>query len=195
MGAYFLEELRKIKTIVPQMTVTNWSAYTNQPANDGVEVISDSASDVGRCTIWGTTYATGALTYETVTLTGTTVVNTSKTDWGNVYGIFLGESNGTKITRAVGTITVREKSADQAITTLTASEFQDGMVCFNCPGQIVQFSNYSGTLYWSTLITAATSLNAVTEVGVVNIPVLVDKYLSLISDNTGAVVQLIVMEG
>lgn len=195
MGAYFTEELRKIKTIVPQMTVTNWSGFNNQPTNDGLEIGSDSASDVGKCTIWGTTYATGALTYETITLTGTTYVATSKLTWGNVYGVFLGEANGKKITRAVGTITVREASANQAVTTVTAGNFQKGMACFNCQGQVVQFSNYSGTLYWSTLTEAVTSSTGVTEVGVVNVPVLVTKNLSLISDNTGAVVQLIVMGG
>jgi hypothetical protein len=194
MGGYFVEEVRKIKTIVPQMTVTNWAGYGNQPANDGVEIISNSASDTGLCTIWGTNYSTGALTYETVTLTGTSAVSTTKITWGNIYGIFLGDAYGRKITRAAGTITVREASLNATITTLSAAAFQSGMACFLCEGEVVEFSNYSGNLYWNTLV-AATALNSITEVGTVTVQVLCGKYLSLISDNTGAVVQLVVMEG
>jgi hypothetical protein len=176
------------------MTVTNWSAFGNQPTNDGVEVVSDSASDTGLCTIWGTDNSTGAIAYETIRLTGTSAVSTTKVTWGNVYGIFLGEADGKRITRAVGTITIRKATGNATIITVTAGNFQKGMAIFLCEGETVEFSSASGTLYWNTLV-AATSTNSITESGVVDVSVLVDKYLYFISDNTGAVVQLTVLEG
>ena len=71
--------------IIPLFDVGAWSGFTNQPADDGVEVLSNSASDVGKLTIFGTTHGTGAFAYETITLNGVTAVATTKVDWGNVY--------------------------------------------------------------------------------------------------------------
>ena len=63
---------RQSAYVIPTFDLLAWSGFTNQPADDGVEIVSSSASDVGKCTIFGTTHAGGAFAYETVTLTGTT---------------------------------------------------------------------------------------------------------------------------
>ena len=87
--------------IIPMFDLLAWSGFTNQPTNDGVEVVSNNAGDTGKCTIFGTTNSTGAFAYETITLNGVTAVATTKTDWGNVYGVFLGDIYGqNKIGRA-----------------------------------------------------------------------------------------------
>lgn len=94
--------------------------YTNQPANDGVELVSSSALDVQTATVIGTTNGTDTTVAEAVVLTGTTPVATVKTDWGVILAIKLSSA-------AVGTITVREASADLAITTLAPAATSSGV--------------------------------------------------------------------
>lgn len=98
------------------------TAFTNQPANDGVEVVSASAADTTQTiTVIGTTQGTDTVVVETVTLTGTTPVATTKVDWGLILAV-------KKSAATAGTVTVREASADQAITTLTAAVLSQGVV-------------------------------------------------------------------
>lgn len=94
--------------------------YGNQPANDGVELVSDSALDVQTATVIGTTTGVDTVVVEAVVLTGTTPVATVKTDWGIILAIKLSSA-------AVGTITVREASADQTITTLAPAATSSGV--------------------------------------------------------------------
>lgn len=94
--------------------------YTNQPANDTVEFVSSSALDVQSATVIGTTNGGNVVVVETVVLTGTTPVATIKSNWGVVLAIKLSSA-------AVGTITVREGSADQTITTLAPAATSSGV--------------------------------------------------------------------
>ncbi len=103
-------------------------AFTNQPANDAIEVISNSISDTQQLTLWGTTNGGVVLVSETITLTGTTAVTTAKSDWGVLLGVEV--PYGQK--PAAGTITIREASGNAAITTLTAGQRRKGVV--NVPG-------------------------------------------------------------
>lgn len=98
------------------------SAFTNQPNNDGVEVVSASAADTTQTvTIIGTTTGTDTVVVETVTLNGTTEVPTVKVDWGMILAV-------KKSAATAGTVTVREASADQTITAgLTASVLSVGV--------------------------------------------------------------------
>ncbi len=102
------------------LAVDDGVAFTNQPTNDGVEILSDSASDVGTVTVIGFTTGGVVMVVETITLTGTTFVPTVKTDWGSVVAI--------KADAHVGTITVREASADAAIVTLATGTNSAGVV-------------------------------------------------------------------
>lgn len=98
--------------------------FTNQPANDAVEVVSSSASDVSQViTIFGTTNGTTTVVKEEVTLNGTTPVATTKSDWGEILGVEI--KLGTPL--SVGTVTVREASGDLAITTLSAGTRRSGV--------------------------------------------------------------------
>jgi hypothetical protein len=84
-------------------------SFTNQPTNDGVTVVSDDAADTTQTvTIIGTTHGGIVLSSETVTLNGTTAVNTTKTDWGNIVGIKLSA-------QTAGTLTVKETSGGATI--------------------------------------------------------------------------------
>ena len=141
------EIFRQIEFIIPLFDTDAWSGFTNQPDGDAVEILSDSASDVGKCTIFGTNKTTGAFKYETVTLTGATAVTTTETDWGNIYGMFLGDIYGKNIAAAVGTITFREASGNQAINTLTAGDISDGLVAFDFKGKDITIVQVSGNLY------------------------------------------------
>ncbi len=98
------------------------SAFTNQPANDGIEVVSASADDTTQTvTIIGTTNGTDTVVVETVTLNGTTAVSTVKTDWGVVLAV-------KKSAATVGTVTVREASGNATITAgLTAAVLSVGV--------------------------------------------------------------------
>ena len=192
----FVRSLYKsIEAIIPTMTITNWAGFGNQPDGDAVEVLSNSASDVGLCTIWGSDKTTGELCYETITLTGVTEVKTAKLNWDDIYAIFLGSISGKSITPAVGTITVREASANQTITTLTAGEIQKGMLILKLDGKATEIANASGKIYVNTvaLATAANGLyNAGSSAG--GFSLLVKDKLYIISDNTGCSTQIAILE-
>ena len=88
-------------------------AFTNQPAGDGVEIISSSASDVSAIKIWGyrsgKTY--GALTSESITLLGVSQATSIYTDWEALIAVEYPST-------PVGTVTIREASGNATITTL-----------------------------------------------------------------------------
>lgn len=112
------------RTVVPGLVIlgsTVGAAFTNQPANDGVEVVSSSASDTTQTVdIYGTTFRTNTVVKETITLTGVTAVSTTKTDWDYILGVELSAT-------CAGTITIREASADATITTITAGNTTSGI--------------------------------------------------------------------
>lgn len=98
-------------------------AFTNQPTNDGIEIISSSASDTQTMRVYGTTFGGYVVVVEDVVLTGITAVASVKVDWGVILGVEI-ISGGL----AVGTITVREASGNATITTLSAGEASKGIV-------------------------------------------------------------------
>ena len=103
-------------------TSATGSAFTNQPADDGVEVVSSSASDITQTvTVIGTTQATDTVVVEELALDGTTAVSTVKADWGVILAVKLDAA-------CVGTITFREASANAAITTIAPAALQSGVV-------------------------------------------------------------------
>jgi hypothetical protein len=177
--------------IIPMMDVGAWSGFTNQPANDGVEVVSNNAGDVGKCTIFGTTHVGGAFAYETITLNGVTAVATTKVNWGNIYGIFLGDIEGKNISPAVGIITVREASADQTITTLAANAISKGMVAFNLAGKDIILNAHSGNVWkrQAGVVTTANGFKMNLTAGNIKEEKVVSM-LYLISDAEGATVQI-----
>lgn len=96
-------------------------AFTNQPANDGVEIVSANAGDTTQTTtIIGTTTGTDTVVVETVALNGTTVVSTVKTDWGVILAVKLSAS-------CAGTVTWREASGNATITTATTGVLSKGV--------------------------------------------------------------------
>lgn len=100
------------------------TAFTNQPANDGVEIVSsDNGDTTQNITIIGTTQGTDTVVVETKTLTGTSQVATTKTDWGFILAVKLSAA-------CAGTVTVREASGNATITTLTAGVLQKGVVTY-----------------------------------------------------------------
>lgn len=121
-------------------------AFTNQPANDGVEVLSANAGDTTQTvTIIGTTNGADTVVVETVTLTGTTAVATIKTDWGVILAV-------KKSAATLGTVTVREASGDATITAgLTAAVLSVGVKTVAAADQLA----YNRTL--SALASGATT--------------------------------------
>lgn len=99
-------------------------AFGNQPANDGLEIGSASASDTMQVTVYGTTNGGVTVVTETITLTGTTFVSTVKTDWGVILGFEIPLGQPT----AAGTITVREASGNATVATLAAGSRQAGVI-------------------------------------------------------------------
>ncbi len=91
----------------------------NQPANDGVDIVSTDANDVGTVTIIGTTTATDTVVVEVMTLNGTTRVTSTKTDWGFVLAV--------KSTDHLGTISIDDATGNAAITTLAAGTNSAGV--------------------------------------------------------------------
>ncbi len=99
-------------------------AFANQPANDGVTVVSDSAADTAiPVNIIGTTNGTDTVVEEVVFTdgtNGTTPVNSSKTDWGVILAI--------KTIAHAGTITVSETSGSAAIKALATGTNSAGVI-------------------------------------------------------------------
>lgn len=180
--------------IIPMFDLLAWSGFTNQPAGDGVEIVSDNAGDTGKITIFGTTHVGGAFAYETVTLNGVTEVATTKTDWGNIYGAFLGDIYGQNITPAVGTITLREASADQAITTIVATKISKGLVAFDLTGKQIILNVHSGNA-WKRCggVASATTGFKMNLTGGNIKEEKIASMLYLISDTTGATAQIEVL--
>ncbi len=100
------------------------AAFTNQPANDGLEMVSSEAADITQSvTIYGTTQGTDTVVAETLALDGTdgtTQVATVKTDWGFILGVVVDAA-------PTGTITIREASGNQTVTTLTPTVLSRGI--------------------------------------------------------------------
>jgi hypothetical protein len=102
------------------------SAFTNQPANDSLTIVSSSAADATgegeadkTVTIIGTTNGGVVVVLETIVLTGVTPVVTTKADWGLVLAV--------KKTATTGTITITETSGGLTVTTLTPSATSKGV--------------------------------------------------------------------
>lgn len=110
------------------------TGFTNQPANDGIEVVSSSASDVQYLDLYGTTNGGVVVVKERVLLTGTTAVATTKTDWGVLLGAIIPNGLGAA---AVGTITIREASGNATITTITAGNRSSGVITVASADQVM----------------------------------------------------------
>lgn len=141
------EQFKTPKYTIPLFDTLSYSGFTNQPSDDAVEVASNNAADTQTCTIIGTSHADGALKYETITLEGTTVVETAEKNWGNVYGVFLGSVTGRDVTAATGIITIRKKTGSATITVIAAGGVSTGMVGFDLRGYNISVIHVSGNLY------------------------------------------------
>lgn len=97
--------------------------FTNQPANDGVEMVSGNAGDTTQTvTIYYTRTGQGDTVFsETKTLNGTTQVTFTDTD---VASILAGE----KSAATLGTVTVREASGNATVFTLAAATLSAGKI-------------------------------------------------------------------
>jgi hypothetical protein len=96
--------------------------FGNQPAGDGIEVVSSSAADVGQVlTIYGTkTGTTTTVVTESIILDGTNQVSTVITTWQNILGVELSAA-------CDGTVTIREASGNQTVTTLAPAALSAGI--------------------------------------------------------------------
>lgn len=117
------------------------TAFTNQPANDAIEILSSEAADITQtATIWGTINGTQNIVKEIIALDGadgTTPVASTRTNWGLILAVELSATT-------TGNITVREASGDATITTITAgntkastldqliASFTEGLVTVVC---------------------------------------------------------------
>lgn len=94
------------------------SAFTNQTANEKVELVSDAAGDTTqKVTVVGINNGTDTVTVEEITLNGTTPVESTYATFGVILACWV--SSGTLT--AASTVTVRETSGNATITTLTPS--------------------------------------------------------------------------
>jgi len=118
-GGYAAQKITAQTTI---LSATAGGNFGNQPANDGVEVVSDSTADTTQTvTLYGILDGETTITTSTVELNGTTAVADANTDWSVIVGVELDAV-------AAGTVTIREASADQAITTITTGNLVAGIV-------------------------------------------------------------------
>lgn len=107
---------------VSLLDATAGGSFGNQPANDGIEIVSDNTGDTTQTvTLIGTLNgAATVIVTETLTLTGTTQVVSSHTNWGVLLAARLSAS-------CAGTITIREASGNATITTITTGNLTAGI--------------------------------------------------------------------
>lgn len=122
--SYFGGDISALGLIGPGVVDTTTavgSAFTNQPANDGVEIVSSDAADTTQtATVIGTTTGTDTVVVESVVLTGATFAPTVKTDWGVILAVKLSAS-------CAGTVTFREASGNATIVTLATTVLSAGV--------------------------------------------------------------------
>lgn len=144
--------------------------FDNQPNNGGVEIISDNNADKGMIvTLYGTIHgATTAVISEQLVLKGTTQVVSTHTDWSAILGVEMDSV-------AAGTVTIREASTNQTITslattvlsagvaTITESKCRDRKIVIDADGASTKIVGVIGTDYNDAVITAAAALTGDTE--------------------------------
>jgi hypothetical protein len=189
------ERYKTVDYIIPTFDVTAWSGFTNQPDGDKVEIVSNNANDTGLITIFGTVKTTGEFKHETVTLKGTTVVSTVEDDWDDIYGVFLGDVYGKNINAASGTITIREASGGQTITTLATGKISIGLVGFDMMGKNIRIRRITGNLYYKNGEPATTTNGHLLDSGEPYLNVVNDGMFYLISDGSAATCKITVFKG
>ena len=116
-----LADADNVSTVIGTGTAGN---ITTQPSNDGIEIVSNDADDIGvPVTIIGTTNGGHTVVVETKAThaeNGTTAVSTTKTDWGVVLAVKAGDH--------VGTLTISEASGSAAICTLATGTNSFGVI-------------------------------------------------------------------
>jgi hypothetical protein len=144
--------------------------FDNQPAGDGLEILSNDAADTTQTvTVYGTiTSATTTVTSETITLTGTTAVPTTEVTWQNILGIEISGNHA-------GTITVREASGSATvialatgtnsagIATLTLKNAYGSIPLHDCSGTSTAPIGIIGYDEIGTVISSVDALNNATE--------------------------------
>lgn len=108
---------------VSLLDATAGGNFGNQPANDGIEIVSsDNADTTQTITLYGTLNgAATTMVTETITITGSTQAVSSHLDWGVLLAARLSAV-------CAGTITIREASGNATITTITTGNLTAGIV-------------------------------------------------------------------
>ena len=150
------------------MASTAGGNFANQPAGKKMTVVSGSKDDTSQTvTIYGTiTGATDTVTSETVSLNGTTDVDTVITTWQTILGVELSAS-------CTGTITI--KNTDGTVTTITTgnlsagvaaiteSRARDSILRHDASGASTKVIGVIGTSPEGAVISAVDALNGATE--------------------------------
>ena len=191
---------------IPALAITT-VASSNQPAGGAIKIVSSSVSDTQLITVWGTRTNLGSfLYYETITLTGTSVVTSATTDWQTIVGAYLGKYNGVASSIAVGNITI-ENAALATIYTIAAGKWSIGAPTFLLPGQNIELENISGNTWINTINTPNTDVSlpvatvasatgaALYMTGQTSKEIKTRNFVSLVSDGTGSSAQITVIEG
>lgn len=144
--------------------------FANQPAGDAVDVVSNSAADVGQIvTIYGTiTGATTTVTSEQIVLNGLTAGTSTILTWQNILGV---ELSGV----CAGTVTISENSGSATITTILTTVLsagvatiaegnaRDTIIRHDASGASTKLVGVIGTAPDGTALSAVDALNGATE--------------------------------
>lgn len=114
----------RVGPVCPGVTLVDAHAGGNfggASPDSAVKVVSNAAGDITQtATIYGVTHGGIAITSETVALSGTDEVTTTKTDWGYILGLSLSAA-------CVGTITLAT-AGDVVITTIAPASLSSGII-------------------------------------------------------------------
>lgn len=150
------------------MASTAGGNFANQPAGKKMTVVSDSADDdTQTVTIYGTkTGATDTVTSETVSLDGTTDVDTTLTTWQTILGVELSASCAGTVTikNSGGTvITISTGNLSAGVAAITESRARDSVLRHDASGASTKVIGVIGTSPEGAVISAVDALNGATE--------------------------------
>jgi hypothetical protein len=127
------------------LTGTAGAAFSNQPLNDQIQLVSNNTGDKQVVRVYGTTFRTNTVVVEDITLNGTTAVLSIKTDWDYMLGmeIYSGAAvSGTiKMQKVTGTVdmtnaTIGAGTTQKGVTNATMQETGDVRPLVSATGTI-----------------------------------------------------------
>lgn len=157
------------------LAATAGGNFANQPAGEAITVVSDDATDAGTVTYYFTkTGATTTVSTETVTVNGTTEVDTTEATIQTLLAIVTDDHDGTltfsQTTSSGEIITMATGTNSVGFTAITSGEAYGAIPTVKAAGASTKKVGVIGVGVDGAALTAVVSLNGITDVNLGSSP-------------------------